>query len=77
MTASLHELTPGRGGWIVRVGDGSTAGLRMADLGVTPGTWVEVKRVAPAGDPIEISVRGYRLLMRKSEASHILVRVNE
>ena len=46
---------------------------RIMDMGITKGTTVEVKRIAPLGDPIEISVRGYSLSIRKSEAEHILV----
>jgi ferrous iron transport protein A len=40
---------------------------------LTPGTLIRVERVAPLGDPIEIRVRGYKLLIRKSEAVHIMV----
>lgn len=72
MTAMLHELRPGCRARVVRVGGDD---VRIADMGVTPGTWIEVRRVAPAGDPIEIWVRGYRLLMRKSEAARITVQV--
>jgi Fe2+ transport system protein FeoA len=48
----------------------------MFDMGVTPGAEIEVKRVAPLGDPIEVKVRGYNLLVRKSEASGITVEVD-
>jgi Fe2+ transport system protein FeoA len=48
----------------------------MFDMGVTPGTTIEIKRVAPLGDPIEVKVRGYHLLVRKSEASGITVELD-
>lgn len=43
------------------------------DLGLTPGTQVRVEKVAPLGDPILISLRGFQLTLRKEEARHILV----
>ncbi len=44
---------------------------RLMELGVLPGTAVEVIRRAPLGDPMEIALRGVRLSLRKSEARHI------
>ena len=43
------------------------------DMGITKGTEVFVRKVAPLGDPLEVTVRGYELSLRKSEAEHILV----
>ena len=43
------------------------------DMGITPGVDLEVVKVAPLGDPIEISLRGYELTLRKSEAQMISV----
>ncbi len=42
-------------------------------MGITRGTEIFVRKVAPLGDPIEVSVRGYELSIRKSEAENILV----
>ena len=42
---------------------------RIMDMGITKGTEVLVRKVAPAGDPIEISIRGYELSIRKAEAA--------
>jgi Fe2+ transport system protein FeoA len=70
---TLEELKPGTSGKIVTVSGDARARRRIVDMGVTPGTKVEVERVAPLGDPIEVRVRGYRLLVRKSEACHITV----
>jgi len=47
---------------------------RLMEMGLTPGTSIEIVRVAPLGDPIEVKVRGYRLSLRKQDAAHILCR---
>lgn len=47
--------------------------LRLREMGVLPGTPVTLVRTAPLGDPVEITVRGYRLTLRKAEADHVLV----
>ncbi len=46
---------------------------RLMDMGITKGVILEVKKVAPLGDPIEISLRGYSLSIRKSDAEEIIV----
>ena len=46
---------------------------RIMDMGITRGTTIRVRKVAPLGDPIEITVRGYELSIRKNEAEHIEV----
>lgn len=46
---------------------------RIMDMGITKGTTIAVNRVAPLGDPIEVTVRGYELSLRKSEAEIIEV----
>ncbi|KJU72608.1 FeoA family protein [Clostridium baratii] len=46
---------------------------RLRDMGITPGITIEVTGIAPLGDPIEINVRGYKLTLRKEEASAILL----
>jgi Fe2+ transport system protein FeoA len=74
---TLDDMKPGASGRIVTVAGDARARRRIVDMGVTPGVLVEVKRVAPLGDPIEVRVRGYRLLVRKSEASHITVEMEQ
>ena len=44
---------------------------RIMDMGITKGVEIFVRKVAPLGDPIEVSVRGYELTIRKSEAENI------
>lgn len=46
---------------------------RIMDMGITKGAQVFVRKVAPLGDPVEVTVRGYELSLRKSDASKILV----
>ncbi len=50
---------------------------RLMEMGLTKGTAVEVIRLAPLGDPIEISVRGYRLSLRRKEAAAIMITKEE
>lgn len=46
---------------------------RIMDMGITKGTEVFIRKVAPLGDPVEITVRGYELSLRKADAEMILV----
>ena len=46
---------------------------RIMDMGITKGTEVYVRKVAPLGDPVEVTVRGYELSLRKADAEMILV----
>lgn len=70
---TLKDVRPGE---VVRVqklnGEGAIK-RRIMDMGLTKGTEVRVRKVAPLGDPIEITVRGYELSIRKSEAENIVV----
>lgn len=46
---------------------------RIMDMGITKGTSIFVRKVAPLGDPVEVTVRGYELSLRKADADMILV----
>jgi Fe2+ transport system protein FeoA len=71
---ALNELSPGEKGQIERVeGDGAIK-RRIRDMGVTTGSLVEVIRVAPMGDPMDVKLKGYHLSLRKEEAKDILVK---
>lgn len=61
-TATVRRLT----------GEGALK-RHIMDMGITKGVGVYVRKVAPLGDPIEVTVRGYELSLRKSEAECILV----
>jgi DtxR family transcriptional regulator, Mn-dependent transcriptional regulator len=69
----LSELKKGQEAIIVKVGGEGAVKRRMMDMGVVTGSAISVIRVAPFGDPIEFSIKGYSLSLRKSEASDILV----
>ena len=67
---TLYDLRPGESGVILSVGNQSGAvKRRLVDMGLTPGTTVKVTKVAPLGDPVEITVRGYELSLRKADAA--------
>lgn len=69
---TLNDLTPGQGGTILAVGNTSGAvKRRLVDMGLTPGTQVQVTKVAPLGDPLEVRLRGYELSLRKADAAQI------
>ncbi len=72
-TIGLDKIKPGKKGRIVKMLGRSGINRRIADMGVVPGTIVEVERVAPLGDPIDIKLKGYHLSLRKEEASKIIV----
>ncbi len=74
-TQSLDLLQPGQQAVVEYLGGSSIAvRQRLLEMGLTRGTRIDVIRFAPLGDPIEIAVRGYRLSLRKQEASSIIVR---
>ena len=51
-----------------------TASVRLREMGLLVGTKIVLVRAAPLGDPLEVTVRGYHLTLRKSEAEQILVK---
>lgn len=73
---NLSNLKPGQQGKIRKL-DSSIGPLRrrLMDMGVIPGETVKVEKVAPMGDPIEISVKSYNLSLRKNEAKAIEIEV--
>jgi len=71
---SLNTMQPGEKGVIKEInGSSSHVHQRLLEMGLTKGTAVEIIRFAPMGDPIEISVRGYRLSLRKVEAETVQI----
>ncbi len=72
--SSVSTLKQAKAGQIVKVarvtGSGSLR-QRILDMGLTKGTEVCIRKVAPLGDPMEITVRGYELTLRKAEAERI------
>ncbi len=71
---TLNELQIGQRGRVVGYRDDDESLLqRICEMGVNRGVTVEVVRVAPLGDPIEVSLRGYQLSVRRKEAKLIEV----
>ncbi|MDU4934102.1 MAG: FeoA family protein [Peptostreptococcaceae bacterium] len=71
---TLKDLQPGQSGVVESIGQKGPIRRRLMDMGVTPGVKVEVIKVAPLGDPIEINIRGYELSLRKDEAQNIVLK---
>ena len=71
----LNELEKGEKGRIVKIGGKGSVHRRLLDMGLVSGSDIEMQRVAPLGDPIEIKVKGYNLSLRKEEAASIQVEV--
>ena len=64
----LSELQPGERGVVQRITAGESARQRMLEMGFVPGARVEVVRVSPFGDPMEVLVSGYHLAIRRRDA---------
>ena len=71
---TLNEVKPGQAATVVRLNGAGPVKRRIMDMGLTKGTEVAVRKVAPLGDPIELTVRGYELSIRKDEAAVIEVK---
>ena len=70
---TLRELPLGKSAKVVKLTGEGALKRRIMDLGITKGTELIVRKVAPLGDPIEITVRGYELSLRKADAERIEV----
>lgn len=73
MVRLLSELKNGESGRVVKVNGEGAIRRRLFDMGITPGALVQMRKKAPLGDPIEITVRGYELTLRKVEAACVEV----
>jgi len=70
----LDELKKGSKGTIIKIGNKSTVKKRFAEMGIVNNSNIEILGTAPLGDPMEVLIKGYKLTLRKSEASDIFVR---
>ena len=70
---NLKEVPVGGKAKVVRIHGEGAVKRRIMDMGITRGVEIYVRKVAPLGDPIEITVRGYELSLRKSDAESIEV----
>lgn len=71
---NLKDVPCGKSAIVTKIDVQGSLKRRIMDMGITKGVEVTVKKVAPLGDPIEISVRGYSLSLRKIDAESILVK---
>lgn len=76
MQKRLDEFSIGERGVIRIVGGDGRIRRRLFDMGVTPGADVSLKKRAPLGDPLEVTIRGYELTLRKSEAELVTMEVD-
>ena len=70
---TLKEVKCGETVTVAKLGGEGALKRRIMDMGLTKGTEVYVRKVAPLGDPVEITIRGYELSIRRNEAENILV----
>lgn len=69
----LKDVPVGQSARVLKVGGEGPLRRRILDMGITKGVSVYVRKLAPLGDPMELTVRGYELSIRKSEAEVIEV----
>jgi len=72
----LNQLNPGQAGIIVRVNGQAAARRRLLEMGLVRGETIFVERVAPLGDPVEFTIMGYHLSLRRQDAANIDVKLN-
>ena len=77
MLKKLDEFQIGKTGLIKKVEGEGRLRRRLFDMGVTPGATVYLRKKAPLGDPLEVTIRGYELTLRKSEAALVLLEVED
>ncbi len=69
----LSQLSIGEKRTVIAVNGEGAIRRRLFDMGITPGAEICLRKKAPLGDPIEVSLRGYELTLRKAEAAHVEV----
>ena len=77
MKKLLSDFIIGEEGVITSVSGSGKIRRRLFDMGVTPGASVLLKKKAPLGDPMEVTIRGYELTLRKEEAELVEMEVKE
>ena len=70
---TLREVKVGHSATVVKIHGEGAVRRRIMDMGITRGVEIRVRKLAPLGDPLEITVRGYELSLRKSDAAMIEV----
>lgn len=77
MEKSLDTFSLGESGIIKSVSGEGKIKRRLFDMGITPGAEVYMRKKAPLGDPIEITIRNYELTLRKAEAACVVAEVKK
>lgn len=72
-TKTLRDVPVGECAKVVKLTGEGAIKRRIMDMGITKGATVDIKKVAPLGDPIEVTVRGFELSLRKDEAQSVIV----
>ena len=75
MLKRLNEFKVGETGLIKKVEGEGKFRRRLFDMGFTPGATVYLRKKAPLGDPLEVTIRGYELTLRKDEAQLVVLEV--
>jgi len=70
---TLKEIPCGQTAKVLRLNGEGAVRRRIMDMGITKGVEVFVRKEAPLGDPVEVTVRGYELSLRKADAEMIIV----
>ncbi|MFR1708429.1 MAG: FeoA family protein [Clostridium sp.] len=70
---TLKDVKPGQTVTVTKIQCEGAVKRRIMDMGVTKGSSIFLRKIAPLGDPIEITIRGYELSIRKADAERILV----
>ncbi|ACV23020.1 FeoA family protein [Slackia heliotrinireducens] len=72
-TITLRDIPVGGSAKVLKIVGSGVVRRHIMDMGITKGIEVYVRKVAPLGDPVELTVRGYELSLRKSEAENVIV----
>ena len=75
MQKKLSAFEIGETGLVIKVEGEGRVRRRLFDMGITPGTEIFLRKKAPLGDPLEVTIRGYELTLRKDEAVLVLMEV--
>lgn len=75
MEKTLDTFAIGENGVVKSVTGEGKIKRRLFDMGITPGAEIHMRKRAPLGDPIEITIRGYELTLRKTEAACVTMEV--
>ena len=70
---TLKDIKVGKAAKVLKVEGEGAVRRRIMDMGITKNVEIQVRKVAPLGDPMELTVRGYQLSLRKADAQMILV----